>query len=212
VSPSIKHYEPARWLQFVRGELNPEQSAKMQRHLDSPCRKCSETLDMLRKIEATARADADINVPETAVRMARAIYALEKPAQVKLSARIIARMVFDSFLEPAAAGVRSTRHLARQTLYEAGDYTIDLRLEPDADSTQVVMVGQIANRVDPEIPVGALPILLKGGKKELGRAVTNQFGEFQLVYRPTMPLRLLIPVPPGAAQLEIEVPRKPSKG
>ena len=59
--------------------------------------------------------------------------------------------MFDSFREPAMAGVRSGRQLARQTLYEAGDYTIDLRFEPDLDPAQVVMVGQIANRVVPEL-------------------------------------------------------------
>ena len=116
----------------------------MQRHLDAPCSKCHATVELLRKIEATAQSDAQLNVPESAVRIARAIFALNKPEEVHLKPGILARLVFDSFREPAMAGVRSGRQLARQTLYEAGDYTIDLRFEPDLDPAQVVRVGQIA--------------------------------------------------------------------
>jgi hypothetical protein len=152
-----------------------------------------------------------MQVPENAVRMARAIFALHQPEQVRLSPRILARMVFDSFREPAAVGVRSGRQLARQTLYEAGDYTIDLRLEPDVDPTQVVMVGQIANRLHPEQQAAEVPIVLRGGQQEVGRAVTNQFGEFQLVYRPRIPLRLLIPVPRRRDHVEIVIPRVKKK-
>jgi hypothetical protein len=209
----MKHYDQAQWLQFLRAELDPELHAAMQRHLDTPCGKCSTTLSLLRKIEATAQADAQLDVPESAVRIARAIFALNKPQEVQLKPGILAKLVFDSFREPAAAGVRSGRQLARQTMYEAGDYTIDLRFEPDLDPAQVVMVGQIANRVVPELPPRSVPIVLRGGGKELGRAVTNQFGEFQVVYRPKMPLRLLVSVLRGSSDhVEIRVPGSPRKG
>jgi hypothetical protein len=208
----MKHYDQAHWLQFLRAELDLKLQASMQRHLNVPCGKCSATVELLRKIDSTAQADSKINVPESAVRMARAIFALNKPDEVRLKPGVVARLVFDSFREPATAGVRSERHLARQTMYEAGDYTIDLRFEPDLDPAQVVMVGQIANRGAPELPPHSVPIVLRGGREELGRAVTNQFGEFQLVYRPKMPLRLLVPVPPGGSdQVEIEVPASPGR-
>jgi hypothetical protein len=209
----MKHYDQAHWLQFLRAELDPQLRSAMQRHLDAPCSKCSATVELLRKVASTAQADAQVNVPESAVRMARAIFALNKPEEVHLKSGILARLVFDSFREPATAGVRSGRQLARQTLYEAGDYTIDLRFEPDLDPAQVVMVGQIANRVAPELPPQSVPIVLRGGRQELGRAVTNQFGEFQLVYRPKMPLRLLVSVLRGTSdRVEIRVPGSPQKG
>ena len=207
----MKHYGTAEWLQFLRAQVNSAIREAMERHLDMPCQECSNTLELLRKVEGTAQADSRMEVPENAVRMARAIFSLHKPEQVKLNPRTLARLVFDSFRQPAAAGVRSGRQLARQTLYEAGDYTIDLRLEPDLDPTQVVMVGQIANRVAPEQPPGSVPIVLRGGEGEVGRAVTNEFGEFQLVYRPKMPLRLLIPVPPRP-DVEIVIPGAQRKG
>src|SRR5579864_6754862 len=140
----MKHYDQAHWLQFLRAELDPQLRDTMQRHLDAPCSKCCVTLELLRRIDSTAQAESKINVPESAVRMARAIFALNKPDEVQLKPGVLARLVFDSFREPATVGVRSDRHLARQTLYEAGDYSIDLRFEPDLDPAQVVMVGQIA--------------------------------------------------------------------
>jgi len=164
------------------------------------------TLVLFLEANDAALADSRLDVPQSAVRMARAIFVLHKPEQVQLHPRTLARLVFDSFREPAAAGVRSERQLARQTLYEAGDYTIDLRLEADADPAKVVMVGQIANRVQPEQPPRSVPVLLQAGREELGRTTTNEFGEFQLAYQPRTPLRLLIPIPLQGAQLEIAVP------
>ena len=84
----------------------------MQRHLDAPCSKCHATVELLGKIEATAQADAQLNVPESAVRIARAIFALNKPEEVHLKPGILARLAFDSFREPTMAGVRSGRQLA----------------------------------------------------------------------------------------------------
>jgi hypothetical protein len=208
----MKHYNAVQWLQFLRAQIDSAARAAMRSHLDSPCRKCSSTLELLRKVESAAQADSRMQVPENAVRMARAIFALHQPERVQVSSRILARMVFDSFRQPAAVGVRSGRQLARQTLYEAGDYTIDLRLEPDVDPTQVVMVGQIANRLHPDEPAVSVPIVLRGGQQEVGRAVTNQFGEFQLVYRPRMPLRLLIPLARRPDHVEIVIPRANKKG
>ena len=208
----MRHYDQAHWLQFLRAEVEPQLRSTMQHHLDAPCSTCSATVELLRRVESTAQADAQIKVPESAVRMARAIFVLNAPAEVQLKPGIVGRLVFDSFHEPATAGVRSDRHLARQTIYEAGDYTMDLRLEPVMDPAQVLMVGQIANRVAPQLPPHSVPIVLRGGRQELARSITNQCGEFQLVYRPKLPLRLLVLVSPGGSgHIELKVPGTPGK-
>jgi hypothetical protein len=201
----MKHYDTAQWLQFLRGELDSKFQTAMQQHLDLPCRKCGATLALLRQVDATAKRDSALELPKAAVQQARSIFALEKPARIELNARTVARLVFDSFREPAMAGVRTTGHIARQMMYSAGDYTIDVRLEPDADPAQVVMVGQILHQS--QTATGSVPVVLQGARRELSRAVTTEFGEFQFVYRPVTSLRLLIPVNAGADSIEIAVPR-----
>jgi hypothetical protein len=207
-SGPMKHFNTAQWLQFLRKELKAEAQEGMQQHLNSPCRKCATTLEALRQIEITARRDSAMGPPEAAVRRAHSIFALEKTAQIRLGSRLVARLIFDSFREPAMAGIRSSQQLARQTLYEAGDYTIDLRLEPDAASSQVVMVGQIANRLDPTRTASEWVVVLCAGHHELGKTATNQFGEFQIAYASASRLRLVIHVDDGSQELEVLLPGK----
>lgn len=203
---SMKHYDTAQWLRFMRAEVDDDLRAVMQRHLDARCLRCSASLELLRKVDNTATRDSAVKVPDSAVRFAKAVFGLDRPEQVRFGSKILAHLTFDSFREPAAAGVRSRRHLARQALFEAGDYTIDLRIEPDLERGRVLMVGQIANRVEPNLPLVSVPIKLRSGRHEIGRCSTNEFGEFQMIYDPKMPLRLLIPVPVRSQHVEIDLP------
>lgn len=203
------HYEITDWLDFVHGFVGDEVGGRMQGHA-AECRKCSETLGWLRRLVAAARAEAEYYVPEHAVHMARAMYALQRPEEVHVLPRVLAQLIFDSFREPAVAGVRSQQRITRQALYEAGDYSVDLRMEQERGAKCVVLVGQIANRVKPEQRMAEIPVLLMSGQDVVGRAKSNEFGEFQMEYAPRQPLSLYVPVE-GAGQ-EIEVRLKDLAG
>lgn len=205
----MKHYDTAHWLQFLRSELSDAPRDAMRGHLESPCKKCQFTLELLRKVETTARAESALQVPESSVKIARSIFALHRPAHVEFGTRVRARLVFDSFREPSIAGVRSIRQVARQALYEAGEYAIDLRLEPDSDPAQVVMVGQIARREPTATPMNPSVVALIGHRREIAKTVTNSFGEFQLVYHPSAPLRLRIALP-GPSYVDIAISDTPT--
>jgi len=53
---------------------------------------------------------------------------------------MMARLLFDSLLEPIPAGTRASHFLPRQLAYSAGSVLIDLRLEHR--SGRVCLVGQ----------------------------------------------------------------------
>jgi hypothetical protein len=174
------------------------------------CRQCAETVGWLRRLVAAAVAEAEYYVPEHSVHMARAMYALQRPEKVHVLPRVLAQLVFDSFREPAVAGVRSQQQITRQALYEAGEYSVDLRMEQERAARSVMLVGQIANRVRPKKSVADVPVLLMSGQEVVGRAKSNEFGEFQMEYAPRQPLSLYVPVE-GAGQ-EIQVPLKDLAG
>jgi hypothetical protein len=184
------------------------------------CRQCAETVGWLRRLVAAAVAEAEYYVPEHSVHMARAMFALQRPEQVHVlprmnnpssekragwGPRVLAQLVFDSFREPAVAGVRSQQRITRQALYEAGEYSVDLRMEQERGARSVVLVGQIANRMRPEKSVADVPVVLMSGPDVVGRAKSNEFGEFQMEYAPRQPLSLYVPVEGAGPEIEVRL-------
>jgi len=191
----MNHFELHQSADFVRGLIEESAQVTMERHLASGCRKCRQTTDLLHKVVAATRNDSRVHVPDYAVRCARAIFLLQQPEKVQILPHIPARLLYDSFREPLPAGLRTQQRLSRQTLYQAGDYSLDLRLENERGSSRVALVGQIENRNRPEKRVSNVPVLLVSGKQILAQVVSNSLGEFQMEYMPSKHLRLYVPVP-----------------
>src|SRR5437879_12434920 len=105
-----------------------------------------------------------------------------------------ARLLHDSFREPLPAGLRTQQRLSRQYLYQAGDYSLDVRLENERGSPRVALVGQIQNRKQPGKRLGSVPVQLPSGKPVLAQATSNSPGEFQMEDDPHKHLRLYVPV------------------
>jgi hypothetical protein len=194
-----KHFSDAEWIDRVRGmALAPE---AMDLHL-AGCRRCRRARDLFGAVTEVARGEAAYEVPEGTLRSARAIFALRGPERVRILPRVLARLVFDSFAEPLLVGVRSRQRVTRQAMYRAGDYYVDLRMESEPETRHVSVVGQIANRRDPERSVAHVPIVLTSEEEVVARAVSNEFGEFQLGYAPAKHLRLHVPVS-GSGKIEV---------
>ena len=201
----MKHYDITEWLDFVHGLAGEAKHEAMEAHLGTQCAACGAGVARLRKLIEVAMADARYEVPESALHMARALYNLQKPEQVRVLPTLLARLVFDSFREPALEGVRGQQRITRQAMYEAGDYSVDLRLEQERGAATVALVGQIVNRVVPEQKVADIPVVLMAGEEILGRARSNEFGEFQLEYQPRQPLSLHVPVERAGQEIEVRL-------
>jgi anti-sigma factor RsiW len=201
----VKHYDVTEWLDFVHGLVGEPKRGEMEAHLGAACNRCEATVGQLRKLIQAAVAEARYSVPEPVVHMARALYSLQRPEQVEVLPRLLAHLVFDSFREPALAGVRGQQRITRQAMYEAGDYCVDLRMEQERGAATVALVGQIVNRAAPDQKVADIPVLLMTGAEVLGRARSNEFGEFQLEYEPRQPLSLHVPVERAGKEIEVRL-------
>jgi CheY-like chemotaxis protein len=105
---------------------------------------------------------------------------LFRPKKVLGLIRNAARLVFDSFLQPMSGGVRSVSQLAsRQLVYRSGNLMADLWLEPQTDSPNLALVGQIVDFDRPDRQLDLIPVVLHGPKGRIAHATTNKFGEFQ---------------------------------
>ena len=200
----MKHYKMEQWLDFVRGLCNESQRIAMDQHL-SACAACAPVVKTLQKVQRAAAADSTYQVPEHVLRSAQAIFALNRPERLGMLPRLLGKLVFDSFSQPLAVGVRSPKGTTRQTVYEAGDFSVDLRIEQEPGDSTAVLVGQIINRTQPEQRMANVPVLLVSGKQLLGRTTCNRLGEFQMEYQPKRSLELHLPVQQSGQRIEVHL-------
>jgi hypothetical protein len=199
----MKHYAIAQWADFARG-VTPEQEGRMMReHLATGCRECREVLDFCDKLARVCLALTPRRAPEAAVRNARAIFPIRRPDRPQRAIRIPIDLIYDSFLVPAPAGMRASWQIGWQGLYRAGDCSLDLRIEPELQSSRAAVIGQISNHTVPEIEMANIPICLRLGRLVVAETVSNRFGEFQMEYEQQGRLQLCIYLDGGARRIQV---------
>lgn len=199
----MKHFEVEQWLDFVRGLAGTIDRVAMEQHLSQGCKKCSATVERLRRFVAAAAADARYQIPDWAVRSACDIFGRQRPDKGLFLPVVRAKLVFDSFREPGLAGVRSQAEIMHQAMYEAGDYCVDLRAERERGADAVVLTGQIGNATQPEQRVSGVLVILMSGKEVVGRTVSNGSGEFQIECQAKKSLRLHVPLEQAGKRIEV---------
>jgi len=214
----MKHFDITHWTDFARGVAADADRTVMEAHVSSGCRRCRATLDLVQRVVTSTQADGRYEPSEPVVRCAKAISALLRPQGSTVS-RLILRLAYDSFRDPVPAGIRAEDRVSRHTLFEAGNFALDLRLEQEKGSRLATLVGQLTNRQEPDGSLDEAPVLLMARKDIVAHAVYNRFGEFQLDYPPSRHLRLCISVSPPGKRLELslnrlvaEMPKPPEMG
>jgi hypothetical protein len=186
----MKHYGIPEWVDFTRGLLPETDAAAMRSHLAAGCAGCRELEDFCSTLADICRGMAGCEVPEWVVRNARAICPARKIENPKRALRIPAQLIYDSFLLPAPAGLRATWQVGWQALYRAGDYSLDLRVEPEIHSSRATVIGQIANHTIPGNRMEGIAVCLKAGRLVVAETRSNEFGEFQMEYEQQQQSRL----------------------
>ncbi len=202
----MKHYAIDQWADFSRGVSPATERLLMEAHLSEGCAKCKSLSEFSARLVITAGTLADIQVPESTLRLARAIFPIRTQERPRRGNRLPIELIFDSFLVPSPAGLRSTWQVGWQGLYRAGDCTVDLRIEPELVSSRAAVVGQIANHLKPGEQMENLPVSLRVGKEVVAETVSNRFGEFQMEYEQRGKLKLCIVL--RGTNRTIEVPLK----
>ena len=201
----MKHYAIDQWADFNRGILSDSVRGEMQAHLANGCGKCREVSEFTSKLTDTCTSLAKDAVPESMVRLARAIFPVRMQNRPKRGNKLPIELVFDSFLMPSPVGLRSTWQVGWQGLYRAGDCSVDVRIEPELKSQRAAVIGQITNHHLPDSQMGDLPVSLRAGKQVVAETLSNRFGEFQMEYEQRAKLQLCIGLRDSKT---IEVPLK----
>ena len=108
---------------------------------------------------------------------------LPQPSSVFRRVIYSARLIFDSLLQPAPAGIRISQLAGRRFVYQADSLMIELSLEPpQTDSRRISLVGQVFDSAKPERQLDMLSVALQGPKGPMAVALTNKFGEFHFEF------------------------------
>ena len=205
----MKHFEPEDWIDFARGLTAREKSAAMQKHLETGCANCEESLATWSSVAQRAVDEKLYQPPDSAVRAAKGIGGLAGLPSSRSPLAIIAELVLDTLRQPALAGVRASGLAPQSLLYRAGRVHIDLHLDRVPNSERLSVVGQVMEVAESSqaIADAEIAVLGVGGKAEKTR--TNRFGEFQLEFEAEEKLYLAARMRNG---LEILVPLGLSHG
>jgi hypothetical protein len=201
----MNHYAIDEWVDFSRGLVTDGDGARMRAHLAAGCADCRHLSEFTTKLAHACSNTAAAQVPESALRMARAIFPVRLPDRPKRGSRIPIELIFDSFLVPAPVGLRATWQVGWQGLYRAGDCSVDVRIEPELKSARAAVIGQITNDAAPSTSMSNLPVSLRAGNLVVAETVSNRFGEFQMEYEERAQLKLCISL---ADARVIQVPLK----
>lgn len=187
----MQHFSDQAWSDYVRGTADAQTRQQIEQHLSQACAECKQHQSTWTALAEVGRREPLYSAPEDLVRLVKQEFTLEqaKPAPM------IASLLFDTFAQPLAAGVRSAGLTARQVLYEAGGIAVDLRLESHPGSDQVHAIGQVQDRssrafLRPHLPVG----LQDQAGATLKQVFTNEFGEFQFEFARDQVARLAIEI------------------
>lgn len=196
LTPSHINFE--RLADMAEGRLSAEETAGARAHLAS-CTRCSSQAAQLERVAMLMRSDTSVDAPRDLVfGVVQSFHSRRTESAPGLLRRIVAALTFDSSTRTPAFGVRSGQTApARQLLFGAGDFDVDLRLAAGEEGWTVS--GQVLGPCEG----GRVEAFAAGVLEEAAaRASLNDLCEF------TLP-----PVPEGVYALrlrlndtEIEIP------
>lgn len=198
----MEHFSEQAWADFVRGMNKPETNTDIESHLARGCSNCKAAFNIWNQVRTTIANEKTYMPPDNALRMVKQGFAAKYPPEQRPS--VLASLLFDTFAQPLATGVRSGAAVARQLVYEAEGLTVDLRLDPQPQSNKICVVGQVLDKGLPRVsPSGAAIMLWTEKGQPIVHVSANESGEFQLEFDAQDDLRLSIDV---AGRKTIRIP------
>jgi hypothetical protein len=185
----MPHFSEEVFTDFVRG-IDVPGNKELQSHLASQCGQCLQTYSIWQHLQLITSREEVYCPPAAAVRMIKVEFEARKTPQHELSGNLL----FDSFTQPALAGVRSAgAAAARQMVYEAEGMMVDLRFDRSAHSKCVSLIGQVLDQKSPRVSLANASVMLWTEKGlVLVETKTNVLGEFHMDFEAQNRLRLSI--------------------
>lgn len=185
------HFRLEEWAEFVRGQVRPEDRARMERHLQQGCSDCARTLQLWRGVIDAASREAAFEPPDNVLRCAKALFNAFPPDKTSGLNLRVARL--SQFGRQALGGVRaSAGPVGTHLLFREGTVLLDMRVQPVRASESVSLMGQVVDSAQLNVRFEDRQVSVVRASNALAQTSTNEFGEFHLEFEPDEDLLLII--------------------
>lgn len=194
----MRHLRVETILDQIENKGNAADHARQAEHL-AECGKCqNKSIELQELLTFMAEDAANEPSPTTLSWSIEIFQPVLRPAGSPV--RRIAKLVFDSFQQPMAAGVRAAvaGSAPRQLLFRAGDVDVDLRIESGVDN-RISLSGQVLSEAVPFFE--NTPVRLESHGVARYRTRTNPVGEFSFDEVPQDTYHLSMDLPEGQVTL-----------
>ena len=205
----MSHFDIGDWIDYVRGIAGGPVSNEMAAHLKTGCEECLDLYRWLNSVREVASLSTAA-VPEDLTRRAEHLFEPPSNFDFKGLLPLGAQMVFDAGCVVQPFGLR-TFGSTNLAVYEAGEFTIDLRQETNRGSATIEVTGQISNRRNPDRDDASYPVALVAGDMIVSNVVSNRFGEFSLNCARRPNLKLVIAIEKAGRRIDIPLVSRNSR-
>jgi hypothetical protein len=195
----MRHVNAEKLMEYMDGQLTDENRALVDSHV-LQCEDCSDLQHELQEFVISLRSDASFEPPAEVLQWGVNLFQPMLPQESGRSIRkIIASLVFDTFDEPALAGVRRVGAPPRQLLFRAGDVDVDVKIESVETNDRISLVGQVLS--NNEKFFDNTPVKLESHGMVRYKTMTNFVGEFVFDEVPKDTYHLSVDLPEGQITL-----------
>ena len=186
------HLNTEAALDLIEGRLKEDQLTFWQEHIER-CTECKQDIREWRQLGIDLKRSHLRNASDMDLDSAVQIVPAQVVEQGFSVRAVLASIVFDSFLQPAMAGVRgASASAARQLVMRAEEFDIHVKIWGDQNHKQ--MLGQLLPRKGQDFVRSARFHLLRNGER-LESTATDDLGEFHFKDVPEGDLSLQIDLP-----------------
>lgn len=197
----MRHITAEKLMEYMDGLLTDEGKASIDGHL-SQCSDCHQTNQELQQFILRLQSDSAFEPPAEVLQWGISLFQPMLQPQETVGGKvrkIIASLIFDTFDEPMAAGVRRVGAPPRQLLFRAGDVDVDVKIESSDASDRISLVGQVLS--NDEKFFDNTPVKLESHGMVRYKTMTNLVGEFAFDEVPKDTYHLSVDLPEGQITL-----------
>jgi hypothetical protein len=194
----MRHLSVGTLIDQIENKADAAALAETNQHL-SECERCQNNAGEFSQLLTFLNNDATNEPPADLLEWGIQLFQpVLRPTESKTSKVLrVAKLVFDSFEQPAPVGIRYVGSVPRQLLFRAGKVDVDVRIESGDD--RVSLAGQVLS--ESERFFENTPVRLESHGVVRYKTQTNPVGEFLFDEVPQDTYHLSVDLPDGQVTL-----------
>jgi len=194
----MRHVTVENLVNYMDGLASDADKSTLETHLIG-CNECKDVKQELYSLMTGLREDSAFEPPADLVKWGVELFQPVMQPKAGGLRRFIASLVFDTFDQPALAGVRRVGAPPRQLLFRAGDVDVDVKIESMEANDRITLVGQVLSSATKFFD--NTPVKLESHGIVRYRTRTNVVGEFSFDEVPKDTYHLSVDLPEGQITL-----------